>query len=243
MTNPTGNALNAAAGDVSEMEVDAAIEAYDAERCRLNEQWHGGKCEPMSAAAKANVRPIHRAALLAASKVRENSRGKDWYEQAQAVGDYLMGNTDLPVKQVVEVQDIAGRLLDAINAYQAAYWRDNRNGDMRQAMAAALSAGDALRSAPAEQDGGWLPIETAPKDGTEIDVWGRQSIHGFWDKWTEPQRVIDAKWCEHPLTGGHATWRDKRFDFDTIIKDVTHYRLIIAPPRSLASGSDGKQQA
>jgi hypothetical protein len=33
----------------------------------------------------------------------------------------------------------------ALAAYQAAYWQGDRNGDMRQAMAAALEAGDEVR--------------------------------------------------------------------------------------------------
>lgn len=33
---------------------------------------------------------------------------------------------------------------------------------------------------------GWQPIETAPKDGTVIDVW--------LDSWTGPERVCDVFW-------------------------------------------------
>lgn len=49
----------------------AFVTAYDEARCRLNEQWHGGKCEPMSEANKANVLPIMRAALEAAAPLIE----------------------------------------------------------------------------------------------------------------------------------------------------------------------------
>ena len=51
-------------------EVEAAVAAWDAERCRQNESWHGGLCAPASPAMLRNVEPIIRAALKAAYAVK-----------------------------------------------------------------------------------------------------------------------------------------------------------------------------
>jgi len=42
----------------------------------------------------------------------------------------------------------------------------------------------ALRAALEELGGGWQPIETAPKDGTEIIVWWPEIGHPYITKWT-----------------------------------------------------------
>lgn len=72
----------------------------------------------------------------------------------------------------------------------------------------------------------WQPIETAPKDGTRIDLWikwwrydtdtfvGRRHTDCLWS-------ISDKKWCSaHPLTAGK----------------VTHWIAIPAPPTA-PSGS------
>lgn len=42
-----------------------AIDAYDETRCRLNEKWHGGKCDTMSDANKDSIAPMIMEAIRA----------------------------------------------------------------------------------------------------------------------------------------------------------------------------------
>lgn len=51
---------------LSEEALDAAVIAYDESRCALNIAWHGGSCPPMSPANRLSIRPMIRAAVLAA---------------------------------------------------------------------------------------------------------------------------------------------------------------------------------
>jgi len=53
------------AGHLDQHALTSAVEAYDAERCRCNDRWHGGKCQPMSAANMESIRPMIAAAVLA----------------------------------------------------------------------------------------------------------------------------------------------------------------------------------
>lgn len=43
----------------------AAVDAYDAARCKLNERWHGGNCAPMSDANKDSIAPMIMEAIAA----------------------------------------------------------------------------------------------------------------------------------------------------------------------------------
>jgi hypothetical protein len=45
---------------------------------------------------------------------------------------------------------------------------------------------------------GWRPIETAPKDGTEIDIWAIPDGGG------EPRRYIDVSWRTEETTAAGA---------------------------------------
>lgn len=61
---------------VTDAMVEAASIAYDAERCRLNERWHGGRCEPMSDVHRKNIEPMFRAALEAALLMQWTGKGE-----------------------------------------------------------------------------------------------------------------------------------------------------------------------
>jgi hypothetical protein len=78
-----GNALTAAAvwrqarePKPAESEVDVAVNAFDAARCRLNVQWHGGTCPPMSEANKATIKPMFAEVITALDACRR-ARGDD----------------------------------------------------------------------------------------------------------------------------------------------------------------------
>lgn len=81
----------------------------------------------------------------------------------------------------------------------------------------------------------WQPIETAPKDGTEIDLWC--IIDGV------GQRVADAKFCFETRNGfGDPIPDIKRWvvwDFDvsatefltSVYGDITHWMHLPPPPK------------
>ena len=87
----------------------------------------------------------------------------------------------------------------------------------------------ALSSQPVTD--GWLPIETAPKDGTVIDLWssefGRQP-DCFWGKREhhcgEAGQYCDSDWHSEPEAWMDSSQNTQTFD------DVTHWRPLPASP-------------
>ena len=76
----------------------------------------------------------------------------------------------------------------------------------------------------ASRAGGWLPIESAPKDGAEVDIWCPDDDGGY--------RVADAYWCQinnkwHVTGDSWMTWANQ----------PTHWRPLPAAPEPLAEGS------
>lgn len=64
----------------------------------------------------------------------------------------------------------------------------------------------------------WLPIETAPKDGTTIDLWTKYL-----------QRVADAKW----MNGRWVVWGTNGFespDWEAVFPEPTHWMPLPNPP-------------
>jgi hypothetical protein len=83
-------------------------------------------------------------------------------------------------------------------------------------------------------DGGWLPIESAPKDGTRILAWG--SLLGG-----EPCAAI-VDWCDSIYgvsgQGGWLVTHDaEAYHWEGFIP--THYRPLPAPPAALATPGEG----
>lgn len=79
-------------------------------------------------------------------------------------------------------------------------------------------------------NGGWRPIETAPKDGTRIDLWqhGHWITDAFWDKgegwWCVDSRYSDGEPC-----------------LLAISPDPTHWRPLPAPPATPHNEGSAKQ--
>ena len=70
----------------------------------------------------------------------------------------------------------------------------------------------------------WMPIETAPKDGTELQVWnGRHQHVAKWDR-------VEDNWVSTIMTV------TKRI---VIPGNVTRWRPLPAPPGDDKGGSDG----
>ena len=59
-------------------------------------------------------------------------------------------------------------------------WHENRKNEYEQKRKAAFI--------PPIPDGGWQPMDTAPKDGTMVDIW---VVHG-----SVGYRLIDIRWYE-----------------------------------------------
>jgi hypothetical protein len=74
---------------------------------------------------------------------------------------------------------------------------------------------------------GWRPIETAPKDGTMVDLWCR-ATHG------RDMRITDMWWIERGI------WRSGRRDpfKEEMATRATHWRPIPAPPEVAPLGGD-----
>ena len=83
---------------------------------------------------------------------------------------------------------------------------------LEQAARDSISAYLATLSSPTPQGDGWLPIESAPKDGTRILVW-RKYEYAY----------------DHDLIGiDH--WRDGRWRFSRLQMQPTHWRPFPATP-------------
>lgn len=84
----------------------------------------------------------------------------------------------------------------------------------------ATSPEDAARIAAAL--GRWLPIESAPKDGTEIDLWGGSGMGC---------RTPDCVWIKTRSGTGWHTRGDKGWEFlHEIAWEPTHWRTIPDSP-------------
>lgn len=88
----------------------------------------------------------------------------------------------------------------------------------------AWKAWQAARALPADVAPGWLPIESAPKDGTYVLLWeqyGTNPFVGYWwrDRWSVSHEHVDAE-------GG---W-DGANVVDAISMPVTHWMPLPAAP-------------
>ncbi|WP_158225419.1 Lar family restriction alleviation protein [Rhizobium sp. 11515TR] len=80
---------------------------------------------------------------------------------------------------------------------------------------------------------GWLPIETAPKDGTQIDLWGINLLHHA----KKGERIVNVAWG--PVIDWMGRERDdwqhgRGGDFQP-----THWRPLPPPP---SSSNEGEKQ-
>lgn len=110
---------------------------------------------------------------------------------------------------------------------------------VRRASLFALATG--AREPSTEEDDGWMPIETAPKDGTWIEAFRPPTQDGWW------QSRIVVRWYE--FDDGNAAWVWPDEDYDAMVaaeraqemietgncyedaNHFTHWRPLPAPPR------------
>ncbi len=91
-------------------------------------------------------------------------------------------------------------------------------------------AADALEAA---REDAWLPIETAPKDGSEmILARGDRVTYGHWlsdEGWTVEHRDVDGRWIGQDESDGWEGWMS--WDGGFLEEDPpTHWRPLGAPP-------------
>lgn len=80
---------------------------------------------------------------------------------------------------------------------------------------------DALRSRLNAQEGRWMPIETAPKDGTEILAWHIEGGNWHQVKWKEHRKAFGMRWAN---------------DYEQMEGHYSHWTPL--PPSPTAGGSD-----
>jgi hypothetical protein len=80
----------------------------------------------------------------------------------------------------------------------------------------------------------WQPIETAPKDGTWILVWGGKTDENmeWWDE-KDRNRPVTARWCsESGRRSGY--WRFASYDggyLGDFVEDPTHWQPLPELPK------------
>jgi hypothetical protein len=98
--------------------------------------------------------------------------------------------------------------------------------DRRLATPASYQSTAPSPSAPDVVQQGWLPIESAPKDGTPLHLFSE----GFIDEDFNPSGVIEGSWCDGWIG---AVWNGYTDQYDTNEVVPTHYRHHPAPPPTL----------
>ena len=71
----------------------------------------------------------------------------------------------------------------------------------------------------------WQPIGTAPKDGTEVDLWCPDGHGGY--------RVQEAKWMKREYgPNGDYAWHawNPEFEWEPIPREPTHWMPLPEPP-------------
>lgn len=119
--------------------------------------------------------------------------------------------TRLTPEQIAEIK--ARHERDAVNWQGGFTWYGPHFGTSHEDIAALLSH--------IESDG-WQTMETAPRDGTKVDLWYPYDM----------ERWIDCEWSETLKCWGKWIVENKEQVFDTIGYDPTHWRYSPAPPET-----------
>lgn len=118
---------------------------------------------------------------------------------------------------------------DADGKAVAKLWNAWRAGEL-----ASAAENAALRERVAEMEGaGWQPIETAPRDGTKIDLWGINHLHYA----KKCERLVNTSWG--PVTdwigGERLDWKHGRGEGF----EPTHWMPLPAPPSADLNPTEG----
>lgn len=121
---------------------------------------------------------------------------------------------------------LVARLADHIVGWPTVYGSDRKN---RAILKEALE--EIVRLSLVIDSIGWQPIDTAPKDGTVVDLWAGERIINA--SWRSPEGVWDMEefrqWCASELFdwrhGGSPKW-----EISPIGKTPTHWMPVPADP-------------
>ena len=134
--------------------------------------------------------------------------------------------------QVILARDAVTKLRD----FARAHGMDHRERDpLVMAIHHALDEKSAA-ALPQAPDAKWQPIETAPKDGTKIDLWAKAWLPAF-DRF-EFMRFADCWWWNgDSMSNSDAKWMELHRDWH-----ATHWMPLPSPPRAalLPGAQEGK---
>lgn len=80
---------------------------------------------------------------------------------------------------------------------------------------------------------GWMPIETAPRDGTKVDVWMEVYPSPRSMGWGDSFRACDVWWADGAWVRMHQGKPTELFD-----GYITHWMPLPAPPAQPQKGTD-----
>lgn len=105
---------------------------------------------------------------------------------------------------------------------------------------ALLSERHSHESSPApKEEAGWRPIETAPRDGTYIDLWGEEESARFNRPSTPPmRRQASCRWERQGPTPGEG-WYGFALRSGARILRATHWMPLPTPP---SASNDGEEK-
>lgn len=146
---------------------------------------------------------------------------------------------------MIQTKTLRERMMTAIKIAMPteAFFRLTNN-DVETLAQAAI---DTFADAGLTVEQGWLPIETAPKDGSVILAFDPEGVRLDDRVYTWPEgavlHVLPARWHEpndrtHECPGWFAPmlwlsfgpWDDPSTDIDGVMVEPTHWRPLIAPP-------------
>lgn len=138
----------------------------------------------------------------------------------------------VPMEDVIGMRE-AFVLADKIIAHTG-YDGINWKAEWEAVCSLRIAERDTLSAAPAPEGGavdGWRPIDSAPQDGTKIDLWGHWPEH---DRWTRtPDAVWDEERCDWKVNGFYAGQYAHPPHF-------THWRAISGPAALACKNCGGK---
>lgn len=124
-----------------------------------------------------------------------------------------------------EARDAAADMVRRLTSYSGSGIRDGECDD-HHAVQAFAAFEQSIRDKALEDTGIWEPIETAPKDGSTIYVWGRLSYWPDGPTYTIDYDAYAVGWCNETPQG----WKATSSQVDGYVAHPEYWRPCFAPP-------------